>query len=45
MEFKVLMIRISAVDLGETSSSKEKLGLINADINPWQQKERTGSSI
>lgn len=36
LEFKVVMglIHISVVDLGETFSSKEKLGLINADINP-----------
>lgn len=47
LEFKVLtgLIHISVVDLEETFSSKEKLGLINADINPWQQKGSTGSLI
>lgn len=36
LKFKVLvsLIQISVVDPGETFSSKEKLGLIKADINP-----------
>lgn len=36
LEFKVFvgLIHISVVDLGETFSSREKLGFIDVDINP-----------